>query len=134
MKYVVCFLMLLGVFSSCSSEDNYEPADNALVATQQFLLGCLKGDFKQADYYLLKDSSNEAQLKGLKDAYYQNSADQRMDYRKANVIIQNDEVLSTTEEVVTYQNSYDKVNRKLKSIKTESGWKVDLKYTFSGNL
>ena len=134
MKYVICLIMLLGMFSACSSDKNYEPADNALVSTQQFLLGCLKGDFKQADYYLLKDSTNQAQLAGLKEAYYQNNVDQRMAYRKANVIIQNDEVLSTTEEVITYQNSYDKVTRKLKSIKTDSGWKVDLKYTFSGNL
>ena len=134
MKYAVCLVMFLAIFSSCSSDKAYDPADNALVATQQFLSGCLKGDFKQAGYYLLEDSTNKAQLKGLKEAYYQNNADQRMAYRSANVIIQNDEVLSVDAEVITYQNSYDKVTRKLKSVKTEEGWKVDLKYTFSGNL
>jgi len=110
------------------------PADNALVAAQQFLGGCLKGDFKQASYYLKPDSVNNAQLAKLKDAYYHNNSDQRVEYRSSNTVIENDDVLSATEEVITYHNSYDKVTRKLKSVKTDQGWKVDLKYTFSGNL
>lgn len=134
MKYAVCLALLFTLFSSCSSDQQFSPAENALVAAQQFLGGCLKGDFKQAGYYILTDSVNTAQLGQLKQAYYHNNSDQRVEYRTANIIIKNDEVVSGTEEIITYQNSYDKITRKLKSVKTGTGWKVDLKYTFSGNL
>lgn len=134
MKYAVCLALLFAMFSSCSSDQQFAPADNALVAAQQFLGGCLKGDFKQAANYIITDSVNTAQLDHLKDAYYHNNSDQRVEYRTANIIIKNDEVVSATEEIITYENSYDKITRKLKSVKTDQGWKVDLKYTFSGNL
>lgn len=134
MKYAVCLALLFAIFSSCSSDQQFAPADNALVAAQQFLGGCLKGDFKQAANYIITDSVNTAQLGHLKDAYYHNNSDQRVEYRTANIIIKNDEVVSATEEIITYENSYDKITRKLKSVKTDQGWKVDLKYTFSGNL
>lgn len=135
MKYALCLALLFALFGSCSSEQQFAPADNALVAAQQFLGGCLKGDFKQAAFYITPDSVNKAQLGHLKDAYYHNSSDQRVEYRKANIIIKNDEVVSPTVEIITYENSYDKITRKLKAVKTgQQGWKVDLKYTFSGNL
>jgi len=136
MKYAVCFALFLGltIFSSCGSDQDFAPADNALVAAQKFIGGCLKGDFKQAAYYVKTDSVNNAQLAKLKEAYYHNNSDQRVEYRSANIIIQNDETVTPTEEIITYQNSYDKITRKLKSVKTADGWKVDLKYTFSGNL
>lgn len=134
MKYAVCLALLFAFFCSCSSEPGFTPADNALVAAQQFLGGCLKGDFKQAAYYIKGDSVNSAQLAKLKEAYFHNNSDQRVEYRSSNTVIENDEVLSPEEEVITYHNSYDKVTRKLKSVKTDKGWKVDLKYTFSGNL
>ncbi|HTN36838.1 MAG TPA: hypothetical protein VL053_07160 [Arachidicoccus sp.] len=134
MKYA--FILLLGVliFNSCSNQNNFPPAENALVAAQQFLDGCMKGDFKRAGFYIQQDSVNEAQLKALEDAYYHNTSDQRVEYRTANIIIENDETVSPKEEIITYQNSYDKITRKLKAVQTEKGWKVDLKYTFSGNL
>jgi hypothetical protein len=136
MKNIVCFALglVIAIFSSCGSSSDFAPADNALVAAQQFLGGCLKGDFKQAAYYLSADSTNNQQLAALKEAYYHNNSDQRVEYRSSNTIIENDEVVSPSEEIITYQNSYDKITRKLKAVKTDNGWKVDLKYTFSGNL
>lgn len=134
MKYAVCLALLLAIFTGCSSDQEFTAADNALVAAQQFLGGCLKGDFKQAGFYVQKDSTNTAQLEKLKEAYYHNSSEQRVEYRSANIIVENDEVVSPDEEIITYQNSYDKITRKLKAVKTGEGWKVDLKYTFSGNL
>ena len=136
MKQVICAILGLGlvIFASCSSEPSYAPADNGLVAAQQFLSSCSKGDFNQAAFYVQTDSVNNAQLTKLKDAYYHNSSEQRVEYRSSNTIVLQDETVSPTEEVITYQNSYDKVTRKVKAVKTGGGWKVDLKYTFSGNL
>jgi len=136
MKNVVCFVLglVFVIFSACGSSQDFQPADNALVAAQQFLGGCLKGDFKQAAYYVAADSVNNQQLASLKEAYYHNNSDQRVEYRTSNTIIENDEVVSPSEEIITYQNPYDKISRKLKAVKTDQGWKVDLKYTFSGNL
>lgn len=135
MKYAFIFLLSTLLLGSCGNTDDFPQAENALVAAQKFLDGCMKGDFKQAAYYMQADSLNKVQLKSLEGAYYHNSSDQRVEYRSANIIIENDEVVSPAEEVITYKNSYDKINRKLKAVHTDKdGWKVDLKYTFSGNL
>lgn len=136
MKYIFTALIAATLFmSSCGSSGDFPPADNALVAAQLFLNACMKGDFKQAEFYIQPDSTNKAQLKSLEKAYYKNTSEERVEYRSANIIVENDENVTRKIEIITYKNSYDKITRKLKAVQTDGkGWKVDLKYTFSGNL
>lgn len=133
MKRILPFLLLLSALISCHNTD-YPKADNALVCAQDFLDACMKGDFKQANFYMLKDTTNISQLKQLKQAYYKNTADQREEYRNANIVISNDEVVTPGTEIITYKNSYDQITRKLRVINQSGTWLVDVKYTFSGNL
>lgn len=136
MKYLFTALVAFTfLMSSCGSSEDFPKADNALVAAQYFLNACNKGDFKQAAFYIQPDSTNKAQLKALEKVYYKNTSDERVEYRSANIIVENDENVTQQIEIITYKNSYDKITRKIKVVQTpEKGWKVDLKYTFSGNL
>ncbi|ANI87973.1 hypothetical protein A9P82_00755 [Arachidicoccus ginsenosidimutans] len=132
MKYLFLIITSL-VFISCSG-DNYPNADNELTATQSFLDACMKGDFKQANFYMKQDSENAADLNKMKEAYYKNTADQRQEYRSASIIVEDNETVDTNTKIITYKNSYDKIDRKIKAINNNGDWKIDLKYTFSGNL
>lgn len=121
------------VLSSCGG-NNYPRADNELVAAQSFLEACMKGDFKEAGFYMIQDSVNKTDLQKIKDAYYKYDADRRQAYRTADIIIQNNEAVDSATKVITYQNSLDKNMQKLKVVNQNNDWKIDLKYTFSGNL
>lgn len=121
------------IFAACGG-NNYPKADNELVATQNFLEACMKGDFKEADFYMIQDSVNKADMQKIKKAYYAYSADQRQAYRTADIIIRDNEAVDSNTKVITYQNSLDKNVQKVKVINQKGDWKIDLKYTFSGNL
>lgn len=129
-SFACCIFFL---FAACGGND-YPKADNELVAAQGFLEACMKGDFKEADFYMIQDSVNNADMQKIKKAYYQYNADQRQAYRTANIIIQNNEAVDSNTKVITYQNSLDKNVQKVKAINQGGNWKIDLKYTFSGNL
>ncbi|MDE1192106.1 MAG: hypothetical protein PW786_08205 [Arachidicoccus sp.] len=134
MKYFSAVVVLVTIlFCSCETA-NYPKADNELVAAQSFLDACMKGDFKQANFYMVQDSVNNSYLDKMKNAYYQYDADKRESYRSANIIIQNNEAIDTNTKIISYQNSLDKNNQKLKAVNQNGDWKIDLKYTFSGNL
>lgn len=128
---LACFSLFL--FLSCGG-NNYPKADNELVAAQSFLEACMRGDFKEADFYMIQDSVNKADLQKMKDAYYKYDADQRQAYRTADIIIQDNEAVDSATKVITYENSLDKNVQKVKAISLDGDWKIDLKYTFSGNL
>lgn len=125
-KYLyICLSLFLMI--SCGS-DHYPPAENGLVASQYFVDACLKGDFKRAEFYILPDTANQQQLNRLKENYYKNSSDQRVEYRSANIIIEQDSVVNTDTEIITYKNSYDKIEHKLKATNKNGSWKIDVKY------
>lgn len=128
MKKYFYSLLSLFLIASCGS-DNYPPAENGLVASQYFVDACLKGDFKRAEFYILPDTANQQQLNRLKENYYKNSSDKRVEYRSANIIIEQDSVVNTSTEIITYKNSYDKIIHKLKALNKNGSWKIDIKYT-----
>jgi hypothetical protein len=128
---------MLGVcfFASCGNNE-YLPADNALDAGREFIDACLKGQFRQAKFYMLQDSVNSAQLNSLESDYNKKDGDIRQQYREASIVIDlgGDETLNDSTHLIHYRNSFDKIGRKVKVIRQKDIWLVDLKYTFDGNL
>lgn len=120
------------VLAACNS--NYENAVTALDGGREFIDGCLKGDFKQASFYMINDSANNSELMKIKRDYDSKTADEKQNYGTASIIINSDETLSDTEHIINYSNSYDKIARKVKVINRDGKWLVDFKYTFNGNL
>ena len=119
---------------SCKQEPSFEPAQDSMDAGRQFIDGCMKGEFKRANFYMLQDQTNKDDLAKLQNAYDQKDADYRVQYRQASIIIDHEETLNDSTRIIYYKNSFDKVAHKVKVIKKDSGWLVDLKYTFDGNL
>ena len=133
MKYIlVCFAFL---FASCNnSTNNFKDADNAIDAGREFIDACLKGDFVKADFYMLQDEENKANLNKIERGYREKDRDGRRQYREASIIINEVANLTETTAIINYSNSYDKIAHKIKVVEINNKWLVDFKYTFNPNL
>ena len=123
------------VLMACSCNlNNYENAVTALDGGREFIDGCLKGDFKQASFYMISDSANESNLLKIKRDYNSKSEEQKSAYATSSIIINDDETINDSTHIINYSNSYDKISRKVKVINRDGKWLVDFEYTFNGNL
>ena len=126
---VVC--LSAGLLLSCSS---YPKAEDPLDAAREFIDACLKGDFNKADFYMLQDDENKAQLEKLITDYRTRSASDKEAYKEASINILEEDTVNDTMHIINYKNSYDNIARKARVIQRDGAWMVDLKYTFNGNL
>lgn len=133
MKYGIAFLFAL-ILTSCGNDKNYLKAENALDAGREFIDATLKGDFDKAAFYMVQDSRNNDLLLKQKNSYGTKSDAEKKDYHEASITIFEDAVLNDTTHIINFQNSYDKIGRKVKVILRNDTWRVDFKYTFDGNL
>src|SRR6476619_1382180 len=119
---------ILGIFYCavlCSCNQKYAKAENALDAGREFIDGCLKGDFDKADYYMLDDVQNKKLLLEQKRNYESKSKEDKQEYIEASIIINEDATINDSTHIINYQNSYDKIGRKVKVILNNDKWLVD---------
>lgn len=120
--------------SNARDDEAYTTAENALDAGREFVDGCLKGKFKKSKFFMVPTPQNEAALDAMQRTYRLKSTEDRNQYREASITIGGVEHLNDTTVIIQYSNSYDKVARKLKVVKRNNSWLVDIAYTLSGNL
>lgn len=133
MKFCLTFLFCMSMVF-CGSKNTYPKAENALDAGREFIDACLKGDFTKAQFYMLPDSINSNRLQIIEAEYRLKDRDNRSQYREASINISGVEEVTENEVIVQYQNSYDKIGKKVKVVKQDNAWLVDFKYTFNPNL
>lgn len=135
MKTVYLTALICFFFTACVDKtDEFSKAENAFDAGREFIDGCLKGDFKRAAFYMVNDAENTKDLQQIKLIYKEKSQDQKQNYYKASIIVNEDATVSDTVHIINYMNSYDKIARKVKVVLFNNTWQVDFKYTFNGNL
>lgn len=84
---------------------------------------------------MLQDSINNDFLDRLKDVYNTKMSQSEKDgLKNANIIINSTDNVSDSVQVINYSNTFRKVPDKIKVIKRNNEWRVDFKYTFSGNM
>ena len=127
-------IVFFAVAISCNNQPAYTKAENALDAGREFIDGCLKGDFKKAAFYMLDDTENKQKLSQLEKDYRSKNNTDRQQYDNASIIIDQEETLNDTLEIIHYRNSFDRITRKVKVVIHNGVWLVDFKYTFDGNL
>jgi hypothetical protein len=120
---VFCLMGLL----SCQSTPRFEPAKDPLEAGRYFVESCLKGEFKEAQFYILKDTLNQLQLDSISESYHQLDKEGRQQLRQASIQINNVTTLDSNNAVLQYQNSFEKIARSIKIVRNEHGWQVNLK-------
>ena len=134
MKLFFLLLFFLSLLALCGCSASYPKAENAFDAGREFIDASLKGDWDKAQFYMLRDETNNKRLEKMKDEYRNKSNDEKQQYYNASINILEEDTVSDSVHIINYKNSFDNIARKVKITDTSDGWLVDLSYTFIGNL
>ena len=119
---------------SCQQQPDFEIASSPLDGGRYFIESCLQGEFRKAKFYLVSDSTNQGHFEQISKSYYELDKEGRQQLRQASIQINDISAIDSSNSVINYQNSFEKVVHKLKVTQTKEGWKVDLKYTYTPEL
>lgn len=124
----ICFLILSFIFAACSGNENYTKAEDAMDAGREFIRASLDGNMKKANFYLLKDSTNQMIFDKWKyDVYNKLSPEERTNYRQANILTVKIDKLDDSTVNFTYSNTYkSKDTTTVKIVRKDGEWLVDL--------
>ncbi len=132
-KIIISVLSFIFILSACNHSPEVNKRD-PLESGRGFIESSLKGDYDEAQKYVLQDSINMEYLNGLKDFYQKRSKAEKEGYKNANILIDSTQQLSDSVSIITYSNTYKNQPSKLRMVKKNNEWLVDFKYTFTGNL
>ncbi|HEV3252426.1 MAG TPA: hypothetical protein VGZ71_15805, partial [Puia sp.] len=126
MKRIV-LLQLITLTLSCNNQTSFKKAEDAQDAGREFIRASLDGNYEKATFYLLQDSTNQMLMGKWKKDYDQLDADSKNKYKEAdilpiNVTTQNDSVTT-----YTFSNSYKKDTTRIRIVRINGEWLVDLK-------
>jgi hypothetical protein len=129
-------LILITLFATVISCDNTKknPETDVEVATA-FVRDILDNNFKEAEQFLLMDETNRQYFDRFQQQYHTQDKKKLEKYKDAEIIVNEVSYVTDTICIFNYSNSYSVQEKtKLKLVRINHHWLVDLKYTFSGNL
>lgn len=126
------FLLLI-IFGACSNPAEVRRTD-PLESGRGFIEASLKGDYDEAQKYLLQDTTNLEYFEGYKKFINNRSKEEKKGYSEANIIIDSTEQLSDSVTLLYYSNTYKMKPARLKLVRRKGDWLVDFKYTLMENL
>lgn len=133
MNKIISLLLFILAASACNHSAELRKRD-PLESGRGFIESSLKGDYDEAQKYILQDSTNIEYFNGLKDFNSKRSTDEKEGYSDANILIDSAQKISDSVTIITYSNTYKNKPSKLKMVKKNNEWLVDFKYTFTGNM
>jgi hypothetical protein len=118
---------------ACNNEKKTPNSD--IGVAQAFIKDILENNFKEAETFVLKEETNQQYFDLFKKEFESKSPAELESFKKADIIINEISPVNDSVSIVNYSNSFkrDKSN-KVKMVRINGQWLVDLKYTFSGNL
>jgi hypothetical protein len=135
MKYSFLILAFILLFSCKNTEEEYHKPESAIDAGREFIQQTLKGKFNAANRYMLQDEDNQFWLAKWSKEFNKLSEQDKAGYARAAITIYEvNDVVPDSVTIINFSNSYKNRRQKIKVIKSNEEWKVDFKYTFSGNL
>jgi hypothetical protein len=133
MKIIISLLTITLAITACDHSVEVRKSD-PLESGRGFIESSLKGDYDEAQKYILQDSSNIQYFNGMKDFNNKRSMAEKEGYRDANILIDSTQKISDSVTIISYSNTYKNQPSKLKMVKKNNEWLVDFKYTFTGNM
>ena len=135
MKLFLLFCFAVSTFFlSCNTGEKSAAVTDTDVATA-FIRNILDNKPDAAEKYVLDDESNRQYLQIIREQYRKKNKAELDKYKNANIIINEISYVTDSIRIVNYSNSYDRaMKNKVKLVRIQGKWLVDLKYTFSGNL
>jgi type IV secretory pathway component VirB8 len=131
-KYYLLFSCALLLFS-CNTTPSIPNTD--IDVAREFIKDIQQSDFKKAEKLLLKEETNNQYFERFEEHFKSRPKDELEQYKTADIIINEMSNVNDSVTVINYSNSFNKAEKnKLKVVKVNGQWLIDLKYTFSGNL
>lgn len=126
-------ILFISLLSSCGNKKDVPNTD--IDVARSFIKDILENDFPDAEKLMLKDDTNQQYFDLFRKQYTGKDKKALEAYKQADIIINEISNVNDSVTIVNYSNTVEKkaVN-KLKVVKSNGQWLVDLKYTFSGNM
>lgn len=129
-KFLLIIAISLALYS-CNDQKNVPNTD--IEVARAFINDILHNNFKEAEKLVLKEDTNEQFLEQFKE--YESKSNESENYKDADIIINEITPVNDSITIINYSNSFKKdKSNKLKMVRVDGQWLVDLKYTFSGNM
>jgi len=129
--YSLCLLSIILV-SSCNTKREIPNTD--IEVTRAFIKDILENNFKEATDFVLPEDTNEQYLSLFKKYFESKSKEELEQYKNADIVINEINNVNDSVTIVNYSNTYKKNEKnKVKVVRKNGQWLVDLKYTFPGN-
>lgn len=125
------FLCLLFLSQACNParEEKETEGESDIDAARSFIQAALRGNFKDAREFMLKDSANEERLDAV--SRIPRSSDEKQGLWDASINIHNRHLLNDSTSIIVYSNSFYKDNKDtLRVVRKNEHWLVDFKYLF----
>jgi len=130
---IYTLLLALGLAACSGSGDKKVETD--IDVANVFIRDMLDNKLKDAEGLVLPDEENKQYFEVIRQQYSKKDAAELEKYKSSSIIINEVSPVNDSVSIVNYSNSYNKQDKnKLKMVRKEGKWLVDLKYTFSGNL
>jgi len=135
MKSIALIIPLLFLLLACNSDKEAETkSDNDLDAARNFLDAALKGDYKDASIYMLKDSANLEYLNVTERGYQHLSPDEKAKLKAASLRFYDTNQVNDSTTITVFANSYKNDMDTLRILRINGQWLVDLKYLFEHDM
>ncbi len=134
MKRTLLFGLICAIgLSACNNKKQVTNSD--IGVAQAFIKDILENDFKEAETLVLKEETNKQYFDLFKKEFESKDVGELENYKNSEIIINEISPVSDSVSIINYSNSFKKdKSNKLKMVRVDGRWLVDLKYTFSGNL
>ncbi len=134
MKSKLIYLVtLLAILASCGPGKNTPNTD--IEVARAFIKDILENNFKEAETFVLKEETNKQYFDLFKKEFESKSKEDLEHYKNADIIINEISNVNDSVSIINYSNSFIRnKSNKVKMVRVDGQWLVDLKYTFSGNL
>jgi len=132
-KKIYLLLCCTAILFSCNPEKKIPNTD--IEVARGFIKDIQESNFKEAENYVLKEETNKQYFDLFEKHFKSKSKEELENYSKADIIVNEVSNVSDSVTIVNYSNSYKKDEKnKVKVVRINGQWLIDLKYTFSGNL
>jgi len=103
-------------------------------AARNFLDAALKGKFKEASTFMLKDSNNLGYLSVTERSYRSLPLDEKDKLKSASLNFFDTKQVNDSTTITIFANSYKNDKDTLRIVKKNGEWLVDLKYLFEHDM
>ena len=128
LTFLLSLIFCLAI-SSCNNEKKSTNTD--IEVARVFIKDILESNFKDAETFVLKEETNQQFFELFKKEFESKSKSELESFKNADIIINEISPINDSVSIINYSNSFKKdKSNKLKMVRINGQWMVDLKYTF----